>query len=251
MDYENDWNNYLNQFDKMDPSIFQNITKNTNRFCIIIEPREHPLLEKVLRNFIFLLSGKGWGFIICHGTKNETYVKNITKNWSNIILHNTSYQDLPGRVYNELMLSIHFWEALQRYGCQTALIFQTDVVLLNNNIDPFLRYDYVGSPWNPSFKWPIIKCKIFVGNGGFSLRNVKSIIDCLKKYKKEINYATSEDVFFSYYLNQLYKRIPDLEQASKFGCETYYKHDPVGLHKPQSQYFPPGKLKQLLSKRWL
>jgi hypothetical protein len=44
--------------------------------AVIVEPREHKALDFVLKNFKENLDEE-WGIVIFHGTKNETYLKNI------------------------------------------------------------------------------------------------------------------------------------------------------------------------------
>ena len=44
---------YLQQFD-LPASQFQNILKDTNKFCVIVEPRKHSLLGLVIKNFMYL-----------------------------------------------------------------------------------------------------------------------------------------------------------------------------------------------------
>ena len=63
-EYEPYWSDYLKQFD-IDNKYF-NITTNTNKFCVIIEPRIEPNLLLVIKNFMFLLQNKNWGLIIFH-----------------------------------------------------------------------------------------------------------------------------------------------------------------------------------------
>ena len=49
MSPDKDWLDYLNQFD-LSFNYFQNIPSVTEKYCVIIEPREHPLLIKVIKN---------------------------------------------------------------------------------------------------------------------------------------------------------------------------------------------------------
>ena len=65
-----------NQFD-LSFNYFQNIPSNTDKYCVIIEPREHSMLIKVIKNFMYLLQNKGWGLIIIHGSDNKKFLKNI------------------------------------------------------------------------------------------------------------------------------------------------------------------------------
>ena len=52
-----EWSNYLKQFD-LPYQYFQNITSNTNKFCVIVEPRKHKFLIPVIKNVMYLLQKK-------------------------------------------------------------------------------------------------------------------------------------------------------------------------------------------------
>jgi hypothetical protein len=245
------WSNYLNQFNNIPNHFFTNITKDTNKFCVIVEPREHILLEKVIRNFMFLLTKKNWGLIIFHGNKNKGFVNNIIKGWSNVITHNLNVQNLEISSYNKLLKSIEFWTILKNYNCEHSLIFQTDTLLLKDNLDDFLEYDYIGAPWNPSLSLTKRK-NVYVGNGGLSLRKVSKMIEYIQSNNSKILSNQNEDIFFSLNYNKILNIAP-IVIAKKFSAETLIDKEgmPLGLHKPYLQYFPKGKLEKLLEKRWL
>lgn len=90
--------------------------------------------------------------------------------------------------YNRLLLSSFFYERFSDY--EYALIAQPDVYIFRNDLDQFLQYgyDYYGAP--------LIDCvdegKITYmfeagGNGGFSLRNIKSAMRVFKTKKRIYN----------------------------------------------------------------
>ena len=56
-----------------------------------------------------------------------------------------------------------------------ALIVQNDGYVLRQNKwnDEFLRYDYIGAPWDPDTHFTKEGVNVRVGNGGFSLRSKK------------------------------------------------------------------------------
>jgi hypothetical protein len=55
--YEPYWSNYLEKFNKSDEH-FQNIPRNTNKFCVMVEPRKHNALIPVMKNFMYMLQKK-------------------------------------------------------------------------------------------------------------------------------------------------------------------------------------------------
>ena len=96
-------------------------------------------------------------------------------------------------------------------------------------------------------------------NGGFSLRNVHTMLNICKTkerlfYNSDSETPVNEDVFFAYHMTsekQMYT-LPTKETARQFSMETVYSADPTGLHKPHLSIFPSGNdYIQLLSKRYV
>lgn len=251
--YEPYWSDYLKQFD-LDDSYFQFIESNREKSCIIVEPRSHPLLVPVIKNFMFLLQKKGWSLVVMHGTQNESFIKSALQNWKNVHYVKLCIDNLTIANYNHFFASPILWETLQKLGCKYSLIFQTDVLLLKDNIDDFLDYDFIGAPW-------CVEMHDIKGgyNGGFSLRNVHTMLNICKTkkrlfYNSDSETPVNEDVFFAYHMTsekQMYT-LPTKETARQFSMETVYSADPTGLHKPHLSIFPSGNdYIQLLSKRYV
>jgi hypothetical protein len=238
-EYEPYWSNYLKQFDISNDN-FKNIKNITDKFCIIIEPRIHTNLILVIKNFMFLLQNKDWGLIIFHSNKNKNFLKSKLYDIPNIIYINITEDNLTIHEYNQLFYSKNLWNILKDKGCKHALFFQTDTLLLKDNVDDFIKYDYVGAPWNKNLPWR--KSNLFynveVGNGGLSLRNVDIMIKILDKYSNDSMMRFNEDGFYSYYCVIEKYNIPSLENAMKFSVETIYYDSPCGLHKPWLSFFP-------------
>jgi len=248
--YEPYWSDYLKQFD-LDDSHFQSITNNREKSCVIIEPREHPLLIPVIKNFMYLLQNKGWSLIILHGIQNESFVKTALQNWKNVHYVKLQIHNLRLCDYNNFCTKPILWETLQKLGCKHSLLFQTDVLLLKDNVDEFLQYDFIGAPW-------CIEMHGINGgyNGGFSLRNVNTMLQICKTkqpiyYSYKIPEPVNEDVFFAYHMTADVSNycLPTRETAMQFSMETVYSEDPIGLHKPHLNIFPSSETyAQLLSK---
>jgi hypothetical protein len=248
--YEPYWSNYLKQFKDLsdEHTCFQNIPsyEKTNKFCVIIEPRKHPLLESVLKNFMALLSQKNWGLIIFHGTENEEFVSNIISKWKTVYSIKLNYDNLSTRMYNQLLCSNDFWNIFKTIGAEHVLIFQTDVLLLRPDIDDFIEYDYVGAPWNPETISFCRNNEFPGGNGGFSLRNVDAMIDCI--HQIPFQHIMNEDVYFSLICHHLHKKLPPMSISSQFSVESFYYENPCGLHKPHLSNIPEGQYPKLLDK---
>ena len=106
--------------------------------------------------------------------------------------------------YNELMLSVEFYQAFDSYDY--ILIYQLDAFAFSDQLNYFcaMGYDYIGAPWPfNSGHIPSVYGKnvfLYVGNGGFSLRRVKSCIELLQKHTEWVEtWQHNEDSFFAYY----------------------------------------------------
>uniref|UniRef100_A0A6C0H4P9 DUF5672 domain-containing protein n=1 Tax=viral metagenome TaxID=1070528 RepID=A0A6C0H4P9_9ZZZZ len=240
-----EWINYQSQFD-LSPLYFQDIPEKTNKHCVIIEPRAHDKLIIVIKNFMYLLQKKGWGLIIFHSSENENMLKEGLKDWPNVIMINQFERNITIYDYNVLLCSSSFWKQLLSLGCHNCLIFQLDTVLLKDNIDDFIEYDYVGAPWDEKSQDNVFRAEI--GNGGLSLRNVSKMLYITEIYP--IRDVISEDLYFSFNLKLDKANLPSVEKAKNFSVETIYHPDTCGMHKPLSIFPSYEAFAELLSKRY-
>ena len=167
------------------------------------------------------------------------------------------FQNIAG--YNSLQLSVEFYERFLNYDYM--LIYQLDCYVFRDELDYWCKqsYDYIGAPWLSSyfFSWLHLQSKTYkfklfikrlinnyllkrrrliinhflltyhVGNGGFSLRNIKKFVAVLKttepnvidKYKNSdcSNTIFNEDVFWSFEAKGIRK--PGYKKAAKFSLE--------------------------------
>lgn len=176
--------------------------------------------------------------------------------------------------YNELMLSPGFYGAFLKYNFM--LIYQPDTFAFADGLDYWCAqgYDYIGAPWikplkhNNAFNRSVYNLKSYwytkfnvtrdglpkskqfynkVGNGGFSLRNIKLFHQLsteeqalAQHYISLKNLAFNEDLFWSIEVNRKKKRIniPGYKTALKFSIETFpeygyrinHKILPFGCH---------------------
>ena len=154
--------------------------------------------------------------------------------------------------YSELLLSSFFYEKFSKYKYMLivqldALIFRDDLLYWANK-----HYDYIGAPWMfkisdympylntlvPKYAEISEKNKWFVGNGGLSLRNIRSFLFILDKYKTELddykrrikplNWGSdetppmNEDIFWGLYIPSIFSKfkIPNYKTAINFSIET-------------------------------
>ena len=88
--------------------------------------------------------------------------------------------------YNNLMLSIEFYERLAEYD--NILIYQTDAFAFCDKLDAAasLGYDYIGAPWLINNKNEKSELRRYAGNGGFSLRKIDSFMNVLNSPNRRV-----------------------------------------------------------------
>ncbi len=147
--------------------------------------------------------------------------------------------------YNELMLSEFFY---QRFSDKKyMLIYQLDAYVFKDELKEWCakEYDYIGAPWIASSntllnrfvklfhsKKKKERSKIFfkVGNGGFSLRKVKTHAEIAQEMSQEIttmlssnkdDFTVMEDVFWSIKVPAKYPsfKIPGYKEALGFAMD--------------------------------
>lgn len=153
------------------------------------------------------------------------------------------------KAYNHLMLSEKFYERFLEY--EYILIAQTDAVIWQqeNRIPEFIEmgYDYYGAPWVPErriWEWVFIKkkgfpgfriecckkegCGIRMGNGGFSLRNIRKCIALIHEFRFRKIYwfiKRNEDIFFGVFgrNNKCGFQLATVECGLKFAREYHLR----------------------------
>lgn len=127
--------------------------------------------------------------------------------------------------YNRLMLSKDFYRRFDKY--KFILIYQFDAFVFSDCLLDFcnLEYDYIGAPWLTGMSKRIDDSYIYanVGNGGFSLRNVHSVISLLNAKEEDLKtYSDNEDKFFAFSSGPLFKVAP-VPVALRFAFERQVK----------------------------
>ena len=142
--------------------------------------------------------------------------KDLPKYKDRITAKNLNVDNLTIPEYNELLTSKEFYDNIPT---KIFLIFQTDSVICNENVDlldDFMKYDYVGAPWKDA-----------VGNGGFSLRRKSKVLEIISKCKRGND---NEDVYFANPCVSIFK--PSMDNAKFFSTESIYSDKSFGVHKP-------------------
>lgn len=213
------------------------ISKNSIYESVYIEFRELKHSEFIIKNCIIKLNEKWSHTVICCNDNYDftvNFCNKINKNINIIKLDitNATYND-----YNNLLFTKNFWNNLKG---MKILIYQSDSVIFNMNVDDFLQYDYIGTP----FTSKCILAKSQVGNGGLSLRSKNVMLDVLNNPKCDRIYSRiaenfrltnkldriPEDIYFSQNIQNLkLGLVPDEEVGKKFGFLNKYENT-FGMH---------------------
>ena len=235
--------NCLNHIELIRNIKIKHFGSNKRKETVLIEFRNFPHIEFLLRNTINKLSSE-WNHTVVCGTNNFQLVRKICnaigkKLPCRIKIIKLNISNLTPSEYSELLLTKDFWN---HFDGEKLLVYQEDTHLFHGNIDLFLKYDYVGAPWPENQD----DNSLGVGNGGFSLRSKSKMIECIdnvkiedleigtstKEYMKKTNSTfLPEDVFFSKSLIDFkLGNVCSRDIARTFSQETQLSLNPVGGH---------------------
>lgn len=203
---------------------------SSNKIAIIIDPRYDSLMEGVINNFMYFMNPNGWNLLI---VSYSGYAKQIKETFpfaevksidDDLITLKDNIPNIDVDTYNNILLDIEFWKGLKETN---ICIFQKDCIMYKMFPDYFEKYDFAGANY-----YKREHCGFLYGgiNGGFSLRNRKTMIDCLENidWEKIVEYrkgvlltmineliispyldTKNEDVFFTIACEMLHKEVPD------------------------------------------
>lgn len=139
--------------------------------------------------------------------------------------------DNPGnnRAYNQVVTHPSFWRQIP---FDKILICERESAILRKGIEEFYEWDYVGAPW---------KFQQHGGNGGFSWRSVKAMIDISSRYRIG---SENEDVFFCNHFSGW--RLASRDVCTKFSMECIYHEGTFGYH-AISNYFPADVVNKIVN----
>lgn len=169
--------------------------------------------------------------------------------------NDTYFKDVQG--YNRLMLSQQFYKRFAAY--RYMLVYQLDAWVFRDELEYWCskNYDYIGAPWT-GHSWAafaaghhtFMRTLLYklgyrkfnlVGNGGLSLRKVKSAVFNLGIFSYSVKKFTgNEDAFFSFYINSYnpFFSIPSSAEALGFSFDIHPEQSfalnnnrlPMGCH---------------------
>ena len=242
-------------------------SNSSERNCcvVIVEPRKHKFLELVVRNAMHFLREGTWNLTIFCGSNNEEYVRNLLPAWKYRVV-NLGIDNMTADEHNLLLRQKSFWQAIPE---EHILITQTDACMLRDGIEKFLYFDFIGAfTLNPYEQAPLTNAVSVGFNGGFSLRQKSTMLECLQRvslkdidnYRKQLGKATlpsivynnghvAEDVYFVHACVMLNKKLPSVSDACKFSTEAICTLDCIGMHACfHKKFFAFEQLKEMVKR---
>lgn len=161
--------------------------QNSNKIALIIEPRLNDLLYKTINNFAHFMNPLGWNFCVVSAAQNEKQLKSVYPNIlffpinSELIFERNGEYNISIDSYNKILMSIAFWGNLKRFA-KHVCIFQTDCFMFKMfDEGTYLdNFDFAGANWYGKHALLSGENEKTGINGGFSLRNVEAMLDCLQ-----------------------------------------------------------------------
>jgi len=190
-------------------------------------------IEFLLRNIINRFDSY-WSHTIVTGLDNYDYMNDMCRLISSRIkVIKLDVKNLDLVSYNNYLGSKEFWEMFKG---EKLFLWSEDTIVYKNNINDFLKYDFIGPPFPKEWKY----AEGF-SSGSITLRTKSVLLKCLetvkfnKNYTKRINgkldLEKPEDIYFS---ETIYKyklgKLPDRDTQLKFCMKDVYTDDPFCGH---------------------
>lgn len=159
------------------------------------------------------------------------------------------FENIAG--YNKLMLSSKLYKRFEDF--KYILIYQLDAWVFRDELDHWCQkeFDYIGAPWFENYSLEGTKIQEFAGNGGFSLRKVKSIIEIFNSHRL---YKSPKELFLHDFKNHTFLifclRIP-LNLVKSLGYRNTFKYFHTNIYSSNEdillaniipKYFPDFKV---------
>lgn len=196
---------------------------------VILEPRDHPLLEYVVRNVQETLNIP---IQIFHG-KNarqsilDSSIGQLVEDGSVVLTGLTVDSLYPGDFHNAFILTEEFWNAMA--GRNKILFFQTDTIVCQSrqyDLEDFLEYDYIASAWRPTRPNNLV---VHGGCGGLSVRDWKMSVACIRRFPPDY-WEGGEDAYFGFFLDVMGGKVASEAEGATFSTERIFTEKSFGAH---------------------
>ena len=96
-DNQNLFQNYLNFFENKLQNYIPEIPENSDYYASLFELRCLTELRPIIKNHLYFLNknnlGIKWGLQIFHGSENEEFIKELLKDFNNVVYENLNIQN--------------------------------------------------------------------------------------------------------------------------------------------------------------
>jgi hypothetical protein len=241
--------------------VIKDILATSSQLAVIVIPLYKEKLSAEERTSLHqglkILSGYPVYFITHRSLDLSEYQQLLNENTIKLAYFEEFYfNGIEG--YNRLMLSTEFYQRFLQF--KFMLVYQLDAYVFTNELEKWCSfgYDYIGPPWlhMDMFRWlarePYPKRLYYlhkylgkgrhlstVGNGGFSLRKIRSCLFNLNLFRHAAsNWKVNEDSFFAHYVKTFnpFFRIPPLKIALQFG----FDNNPLEAYEMNGRKLPFG-----------
>lgn len=230
----------LNNLSLIKSFTINNFSPSSHLETVLIEYRKLPHMEFIIRNTILML-GNDWSHTVVCGETNKMWMEELCDSISkNIRVIVSNHNKMDRNIYSTMLTQKSFWE---QFNGEKLLIYQEDSCIFHNNYQAFLKYDYIGAPWKQT---KTSNQNELVGNGGFSLRTKKVMIDICKQfpiknhkiskennsYQKQFDFSLPpEDRYFSeVMIQQKIGNLASYDEAKNFSQESVKSDNSFGGH---------------------
>ena len=192
----------------------------------LIEFRKQLEIEWVMNAVLRVYKPCEIGIAIVHGTQNAEYVHSLFDTWKDVMFIPEAFANVDRGTYSALLKRPEFYEKFIDFS--HILIYQTDALIYRKIPDVYFQYDYIGAPWTQSNQC----AKTCAGNGGFSLRNVKTMIRVCEPFRNTPFHRIhrgNEDIFFCN-MNMNFPKEINGELHRAFAVERVFYDKPIGSH---------------------
>lgn len=138
--------------------------------------------------------------------------------------------------YNSVITSVRFWSIMER-SSEHLMLFQADSVFCPNPSSPiasFLKYPFIGAPWDRRRQAKCLMLSHCVGNNGFALFRPRLIMRLLPLYNAQDRKGRIRN-FDVWLMMNLQRWLPSERAAADFSVETIrfnMSNTPIGVHNP-------------------
>jgi hypothetical protein len=215
---------------------------HTTNAMIIVEPRKHRLLKKVIENFHMYMDSS-WDLYVFHGQSYSKYARECTENLTKRRVKHIALQtdNMTSTDYNSLFKKKHFWDKI---NAENILVFQTDSVICGasgRSINDFTKYDYIGCSfddktigpnmfihWEPQYE--------YYGIGGLSFRKKSFMLNCIYANQGAPD-EFPEDMFFSQCVAKSVNRPSTATVLNQFCTQFVFKEKSFSAHKTNKDLY--------------